>query len=171
MSHFHLGVSMRSFRAERVSEFVNLLVSNEPESASSILRLHLGKYPIILTRSLETAREWANARARGSERIGITASAGARRLVPEGIHMKANIEPEHWFLNSPEDIRSSNRLELAASQFDIQGLELDWAIVCWDADFRHNGNDWEHFGFKGSRWNRVNSAERRLYLKMPTESS
>lgn len=161
----HLGVSMRSFRAERVSEFVNLLISNRSESASEILRLHLEKYPVFLTRSLHTAREWVNSKKRGNERTGIAASAGARRLIPEGIHMKANIEPEHWFLNSPEDVRSSNHLELAASQFDIQGLELDWAIVCWDADLRHNGEEWEYFGFKGSKWNRVNSSERQLYLR------
>ncbi|MFC5049779.1 DNA/RNA helicase domain-containing protein [Rubritalea spongiae] len=102
---------------------------------------------------------------RGSERIGLVASAGAKRLVPHGIQMKVSVEPDKWFLGPDHDIRSSNFLELAASQFDIQGLEIDWAVVCWDGDLRHIDNEWEHHKFKGSSWQRVNKLEERLYLR------
>lgn len=164
-SDLHLAVSIRSFRAENLSCFINRLISNEAAEAKAILTQHLDKYPIILTRNFETAKQWILDKKRGSERIGITASAGAKRLVPYGIHMKVNIEPEKWFLGDETDIRSSDFLELAASQFDIQGLEIDWAIVCWDGDLRHNGSNWEHHSFKGSKWQKVNKREDQLYLR------
>ncbi|MFC4994950.1 DUF2075 domain-containing protein [Rubritalea tangerina] len=161
----HLSVSMRSFRAESLSLFINRVISNDPKSAQSLITQLQGKYPIYLTRDIKAAKKWVTQMKRGSERIGLVASAGAKRLVPHGVQMKVSVEPEKWFLGADHDIRSSNFLELAASQFDIQGLEIDWAVVCWDGDLRHASKEWEHQKFKGSNWQRVNKPEEKLYLR------
>ncbi len=84
------------------------------------------------------------------------ASSGAQRLRPEGIHTKAEIEPANWFLNERADVRSSYYLEDVASEFDIQGLELDWVGVCWDGEFYHDQRQWVHRAFKGTQWQSVN---------------
>ena len=161
----HLGVSIRSFRAEALSEFVGYVVDNEPEKARMTYQAIAGKYPILLTRSLTVARAWLRQKARGSERYGLTASSGANRLRAEGIWIKAKIDAPVWFLNDKTDVRASYYLEETASEFDIQGLELDWTCVCWDGDFRYYNNEWQYFSFRGAKWQRINAAERRLYLK------
>ena len=161
----HLGVSIRSFRAEALSEFVGYVVDNKPEQARMIYQAIADKYPILLTRSLAEARSWLRTKARGSERYGLTASSGANRLRPDGIWIKSKIDAPVWFLNERADVRSSFYLEETASEFDIQGLELDWACVCWDADFRHNNDEWQYFSFRGTKWQRMNAAHRQLYLK------
>lgn len=161
----HLSVSMRSFRAESLSLFINKVISNDKKSAHSLITQLHAKYPIYLTRDIEAAKKWVTQMKRGSERIGLVASAGAKRLVPHGVQVKVSVEPEKWFLGDDHDIRSSNFLELAASQFDIQGLEIDWAVVCWDGDLRHSDTEWEHHKFKGSSWQRVNKPEEQLYLR------
>jgi hypothetical protein len=137
--HLHLAVSLRSYRAEALSGFVGHIIDNEPEAAKTAYKGIQAMYPIYLTRDLNAARAWLRNRARGTERFGLVASAGAQRLRPEGIHIKAAIEPVNWFLNDKADVRSSYYLEDVASEFAIQGLELDWAGVCWDGDFHHSG--------------------------------
>lgn len=114
---------------------------------------------------MEKAKNWLRTRARGTERFGLVASSGAQRLRPLGIHIKAAIEPPNWFLNDEKDVRSSYYLEEVATEFDVQGLELDWAGVCWDGNFHHDGHHWCSLAFKGSKWQLVNDANRRLYLK------
>jgi hypothetical protein len=161
----HLGVSIRSFRAEALSEFVGHLVDNRPEKARQIYQVISVKYPILLTRDLSEARYWLKSKARGTERYGLIASSGANRLQPDGIWMKSKIDAPVWFLNNKEDVRSSFYLEEAASEFDIQGLELDWTCLCWDADFRRADNDWQYLSFRGTKWQSVNADDRRLYLK------
>ncbi len=161
----HLGVSIRSFRAEALSEFVGYVVDNEPEKARMTYQVIADKYPVLLTRSLAEARSWLRNKARGSERYGLTASSGANRLRAEGIWIKAKIDAPVWFLNDKMDVRSSYYLEETASEFDIQGLELDWTCVCWDADFRYDSNQWQYFNFRGTKWQRRNKAEDQLYLK------
>ena len=104
-------------------------------------------------------------KARGSERYGLVASSGALRLKAEGLNVKAAIEPANWFLNGRDDVRSSFYMEDVASEFDVQGLELDWTGVCWDADLRHDGVGWRAFKFKGTKWQSVNDRSWRLYLK------
>jgi hypothetical protein len=163
--HLHLAVSMRSFRAEALSDFVGHVVNNEPSAARAIYEQIRSTYPIYLTRDLDAGRAWLRQKARGTERFGLIASSGAQRLRPLGIHIKAPIEPVNWFLNDAMDVRSAFYLEEVASEFDVQGLELDWAGVCWDANFRHDGLQWVSQSFKGSRWQSVNDATRRLYLK------
>lgn len=161
----HLAVSMRSFRAEALSDLVGHIVDNNLKAASDSYGKIRATYPICLTRDLSAARAWLRKRARGTERYGLIASSGAQRLKPEGIHMKADIDPTNWFLNGKSDVRSSYYLEDVASEFAVQGLELDWVGVCWDADFRYDGGQWTYQSFKGTKWLAVRDESRRLYLK------
>lgn len=161
----HLGVSMRSFRAESLSEFVGHIVENRPVDARRTYAMIANRYPIQLTRDLSTARRWLRNKARGSERFGLVASSGANRLLPEGIFMKSQIDAPVWFLNDRTDVRSSYYLEEVASEFDIQGLELDWTGVCWDADYRFEAGAWKHYSFRGTKWQRSNAVEKQLFLK------
>jgi hypothetical protein len=159
----HLGVSVRSFRSERVSEFVSALIEGDAESASRVMA-GIDHYPIVLTRELSVARHWLRDQARGSERIGLVASSNAMRLKPEGIYVKSEIDPANWFLNDSGDVRSSYALEDAATEFDIQGLELDWVGVCWDANFRYSPGGWTLHYFSGTRWQNLHDQFDRLYL-------
>ena len=161
----HLGVSIRSFRAETLSVLVGHILNNEPEAGKAAFESIQPGYPVYLTRDLSTAGAWLRGRARGTERFGFVASSGAQRLRPEGIHIKSAIEPVNWFLNDTADIRSSYYLEDVASEFAIQGLELDWVGVCWDGDFYHDRSQWIHQAFKGTKWQSVNDKSRRVYLK------
>jgi hypothetical protein len=161
----HLRVSMRSFRAENVSLLVKQILDLEADQARATLGDISEKYPIVLTRDLAKAKDWLRERARGSERYGIVASSQAERLKPLALNVKYTIDPRHWFLNGPEDTRSSFYLEDVATEFDVQGLELDWACVTWDADFRYTPAGWEHKSFAGCGWNRINKPELRVYQK------
>lgn len=161
----HLGVSMRSFRAENVSLFVKQILDLEIDGARRTLRSMSGNYPILLTRNLGKAKEWVREQALGTERYGIVASSQAERLKPDAINVKAPLDPVHWFLDDKEDVRSSYYLEDAATEFHTQGLELDWTCVTWDADFRYSRSGWEHWSFCGDRWNHIRKPERRNYLK------
>jgi hypothetical protein len=161
----HLAVSMRSFRAENVSLLIKELLDLRPQEAAIALRQIADRYPIVVTRNLKHAKAWLRERARGSERYGIVVSSEAQRLKPHAIDVRAPIDPVHWFLDGKEDVRSSYYLEDVATEFQVQGLELDWACITWDADLRHNGDCWEHWSFCGDRWNRIQKSERRTYLK------
>lgn len=160
----HLAVSVRSYRAEKLSAFVGAVIDGDVDLALGLYGAIKEVYPITLTRDIGQARAWLRKNARGSERSGLVASSGAIRLKPEGINVKTGIDPITWFLNDKDDIRSSYYLEDAATEFDIQGLELDWTGVCWDADFRREGNAWGLYAFKGTRWQGVNDQYRRVYL-------
>lgn len=161
----HLAVSMRSFRAESVAGIVAGILEQDVEEAQRQLKEIQDRYPIVLTRDLDVAKQWLRDQARGSERYGIIVSSEAHRLKPLAINVRASIEPIHWFLDPKEDVRSSYYLEDVGTQFDVQGLELDWTCVVWDADFRYTPNGWRHYSFAGSRWNQVKSPERQVYLK------
>jgi hypothetical protein len=164
-SELHLSVSIRSFRAEALSELVGHIVENRRSPAKDVYRSISLRYPICLTRNIDRARQWLRDHARGSERFGLVASSGATRLRPEGIFVKAKIDPPTWFLNDRSDVRSSFYLEEVATEFDVQGLELDWAAICWDADFRYASGQWTSHRFSGTNWQRVSAEERQLYLK------
>lgn len=161
----HLAVSLRSFRAETVSELVQAILENDLESAQALYAALARRYPLVLTRDIGAARAWLRAKARGSERYGLLASSGAHRLRPVGLHIGANIDVVNWFLNGKEDVRSSYFLEEVATEFDVQGLELDWIGVVWDADLRYVDGQWEYKAFRGTAWENVNDATRRRYLK------
>jgi hypothetical protein len=161
----HLAVSMRSFRAENVSRLVRELLDLEERAAFKTLLELREKYPIVITRDLSKAKRWLRSQARGSERYGLTVSSQAERLKPYAINVKSPVDPIHWFLDGKEDVRSSYYLEDVATEFHIQGLELDWACVVWDADFRHTPDGWQHWSFKGDKWEHIRTPERRLYQK------
>jgi predicted metalloenzyme YecM len=161
----HLSVSMRAFRAEHVSLLVKQILDLQPGDAKKTLAKVKGKYPIVITRDLKRAKRWLKDQARGSERYGIVVSSQAERLKPHAIDVKSPVDPIHWFLDGKEDVRSSYYLEDVVTEFQVQGLELDWACVTWDADFRYTEQGWEHFSFVGYRWNRIKKPERQQYLK------
>ena len=161
----HLATSIRSFRAEGVSSFVKALLDCKQDRARNLLDKILKTFPICLTRDLSLAKAWLRQNARGTERFGIIASSEGQRLKPFGIHVKAEIDPTNWFLNAKSDIRSSFYLEDVATEFQIQGLELDWTCVAWDADLRFNQDGWEYHCFRGTRWQAINNAENRKFLK------
>ncbi len=143
----HLAVSMRSFRAENVSAFVKAVLDCEGRRAHEILAQVSPRYPIALTRDLDKAKQWIRTHARGSERFGLVASSGAQRLKPHAIDVRVDINPIHWFLGDSKDTRSSFYMEDAAAEFQVQGLELDWACVTWDADLRYAQSDWNYHSF------------------------
>ena len=161
----HLATSMRSFRAESLSQFVREVLDLERENARRTLESLTGRYPIRITRELDAAKQWLRDQARGSERYGIVVSSQAQRLKPHAIDVRVKTDPVRWFLDGKDDIRSSYYLEDVATEFQVQGLELDWACVVWDGDLRFDGERWCHNEFKGSRWNRIRKLERQLYLK------
>jgi len=161
----HLAVSMRSFRAESVSLLVKQVLDINIDDARKTLKKINKKYPIVITREIKKAKQWLKMKARGSERYGIVVSSQAERLKPQSIFVKSPMNPIHWFLNGKEDTRSSYYLEDVATEFHIQGLELDWVCVTWDADFRHKENEWQHWSFRGSRWQKIKKPERQNYLK------
>ena len=161
----HLAVSLRSFRAERVSELVKKVLDLEAASAKETLKAIGANYPIVLTRDLKKAKDWLKARAQGTERYGIVVSSQAERLKPYAIDVKSPVDPVDWFLAGKDDVRSSYYLEDVATEFHVQGLELDWACVTWDADFRHTPGGWENWSFKGNKWQHIKKDERKDYQK------
>ena len=161
----HLSVSMRSFRAENVSLLVKQILDMNKDQAKATYAALKSKYPIVLSRDFGKAKEWLRTKARGSERYGIVVSSQAQRLKPYSIDVKSPIDPIHWFLDGKDDIRSSYYLEDVATEFHVQGLELDWACVAWDGDFRYSEDGWIYKSFKGSKWQNINKETRQLYLK------
>ena len=163
-SGLHLSVSMRSYRAENVSKLVKQILDIDVQGAQATLKDVNNQYPIMLTRDLERAKRWLKRQARGSERFGIVVSSQASRLKPMAIDVRLKPDPIHWFLAGKNDVRSSYYLEDVATEFDVQGLELDWVCVTWDADFRFRESGWTHCSFRGNRWQRINKQEKQVYL-------
>jgi hypothetical protein len=163
--NLHLAVSMRSFRAENVSAFVKALLDCEKQQAREAFAQLTSRYPIALTRDLNHAKRWIRDHARGSERYGLVASSKAQRLKPHAIDIRVDVDPVHWFLNDKEDTRSSYYLEDAATEFQVQGLELDWACVTWDADLRFSDSGWSFHDFRGDRWTNISNPQNRVYLR------
>jgi len=163
--NLHLAVSMRSFRSEKVSLLVKQILDLEPGAAYETLTEINRHYPIVITRDLEKAKNWLRQKARASERFGLLVSSEAIRLKPLAVDVRASVDPIHWFLDPKEDIRSSYYLEDVATEFQVQGLEVDWACVIWDGDFRCTKKGWEYRSFVGSKWNQINKHDRQVYLK------
>ena len=161
----HLRKSMRSFRAEKVSLFVNQLLALQKEDAKATFK-ELENYPIVLTRSLDTAKQWLRDHRRGTERMGLLASSKAERLKAININVRYQPNFVHWFLEDDKDIRSSNCLEDTLTEFKVQGLEIDWACVAWDADLRLNKeqNTWLHHQLRGgTTWQKIDKPINREY--------
>ena len=165
LSELHLSVSMRSYRTPAVAGFVKAFLDRDMVTAKTLYDSIKEKYPIAATRDLNAAKSWVRSRCKGTRRYGVLASSGALRLKPEGIFVKSDKQVENWFLNDADDVRSSYACEDVATEFEVQGLELDYTIVAWDADLRLVGNQWSYNAFKGDKWQRVNDEQKRRYLK------
>jgi hypothetical protein len=160
----HLSTSMRSFRAEKVSGFVKAMLDRDSGVAKELISVINPRYPIVLTRDLSAAKQWVKSQARGTERYGVVASSSAQRLKPHAVDVRIEINPIHWFLNDSTDTRSSFYLEDAATEFQVQGLELDWVCMSWDADLRIVNGRWNFHSFVGSKWTNVKKLEKQQYL-------
>lgn len=160
----HLSASTRSFRSERYSDLVNRILDLDIEKARALVPEVTATFPLHVTRNLGAAKAWLRSQARGSERYGIVVSSEAQRLRPHAIDVRVKVDPVHWFLAGKDDTRSSYYLEDVATEFQVQGLELDWTCVVWDGDLRWTGEGWEYFSFVGDRWNNIHKADRRNYL-------
>jgi hypothetical protein len=161
----HLAVSMRSFRAENVSAFVKALLDIEKLAARDAFARLRDRYPAAVTRDLNLAKQWVRSHARGTERYGLVASSKAQRLKPHAVDIRVDVDPVHWFLDGKDDTRSSYYLEDAATEFQVQGLELDWACVTWDGDLRFTESGWSFHDFRGDRWQNIANADNRRYLR------
>ena len=166
-SDLHLKTSIRSFRSENVSKLVKEVLDCETESAKKTLAELKTKYPIVITRDINKAKQWLKNNARGNERYGLIANSKAHRLRPFGIFVNVLQEKDapEWFLNPKEDVRSSYFLEYVATEFHIQGLELDWACLAWDGNFRFEDGEWSYNQFSGDKWKRMINEEKIIYLK------
>ena len=161
----HLSISMRSFRSEKQSAFVKALLDCNVEEASALYLELKDKYPIVLTRDLDTAKNWVRTKARGSERYGMMATSAAERLRTRGIWAANEIKPVKWFLEGKDDVDSSFYLEITATEFAVQGLEIDYGIVAWDGDVRYCDGEFIYKRFTRNMWCNVNKEERRRYMK------
>ena len=165
----HLGVSLRSFRAERLSSFVHSLLAFKPDAAALYREVVDHGYPVLLTRDMATARAWLRKQARGTQQTGVLVTKEAARFKPLAVNILAQGDENavHWFLEDKTDIRSSNYLEDAATEIQVQGLELDFACVLWDADMRcgDGGTGWEFRKFNGrTAWTPERNAETQQYM-------
>lgn len=154
----YLYSTIRSLDAPNLPKFVEYLLDNDKENSKRILNEFNDDFPLFITRNLNDAKKWIKKIVSEEEdevRYGLLAQSNGLRLIPDGIFVKNNIDVESWFLNDTDDIRSSNHLEIAATEFDIQGLEIDYSIVAWDGNLRYVNGDFEHYKFTGTRWNKI----------------
>ena len=157
--NLHLSVSLRSYRAEKLSAFVHSLLSLN-EDAKEIYKEIKDNYPIVLTRDIKKAKNWLFEHARGSERTGVLITKESARFKPLGIHVLASGDENaiHWFLDDKFNTRSSNYLEDAATEIQVQGLELDYACLLWDGDMRYENGTWGFYRFNGqTKWIKQNA--------------
>lgn len=161
----HLGVSLRSFRSADLSSFVKAVIDNNASEAKYIYSTMEKSYNIFLTRNLNDAKTWVKKMARGTERYGLLASSGAKRLRGEGIWVLPKINHVDWFLKDKGHVESSYSLEVVASEFKVQGLEIDYGILAWDIDFRYVDGNFDYFSFVGTKWNHINKERKQKYLK------
>ena len=161
----HLATSVRSFRTPDLAAFVKAVLDVDTEEAKRLRQQIKDKYPVVITRDINKAKAWVKDKSRGTTRYGLLASSGGLRLKPEGVFVKNEISVANWFLNGKDDVRSSYALEDVVTEFDIQGLEIDYAVVAWDANFRFDGAQWTYHTFSGDKWKNCSNEEKRLYLK------
>lgn len=162
-----LTVSLRSVRAERAALWVDALLRGETTEAAVHARAMGTAMPFRLTRSLEEARHALRALTPGLRRAGFVRSAGARRLRAEGFdaQLMGMDEPVAWFLERWPDIRASDALEVAATEYACQGLELDTVGLAWDLDFRRDLGGWQAARFAGRDWQRVQNTAEATYIR------
>lgn len=164
-SKLHLSVSQRSFKANKLNDWVNAVIDDDCVVAKQLSQEISKTYPIKITRDLEAAKRWLRTQQRGNTRIGLVASSGGLRLKPHGINTREEIDVPYWFLKGDEDVRSSQYLEVVATEYKIQGLEIDYACLCWDADLRRTTREkgWLHQQFSGTNWTNRNNVDERQF--------
>lgn len=162
--HLHLSIGQRSFRVRDLNTWVNAVLNNDPAEAARLAESIQEAYPLKITRDINQAKEWLKSKMLGTKRIGLVASSGGLRLRPYGINVKEQIDEAKWFLNDEKDIRSSYYLEMVATEFAVQGLELDWTAVCWDADLKRDKDQWNFKSFSGTKWQNMESLADRQFL-------
>lgn len=163
----HLSVSLRSFRAEAVSGFVHSLLSFDHSATALYRDIQKRGYPILLTRNIDTARTWLRKKARGTQQTGILVTKVAARYKPQAVNVLAKRDEDavHWFLEDKTDVRSSNYLEEAATEIQVQGLELDYVCVLWDADMRYRHHRWAYYKFNNkTKWIPEHNIENQKYM-------
>ena len=161
----HLNVSIRSFRSENLASLVKSILDNKTNEAKIAYERIKDKYPILVTRDINKAKQWLRTKARGTERFGIVASSNSRRLKPYGLFSQLKIDAPDWFLNAKDDINSSYFLEDVATEFDVQGLELDWTCVAWDADMQYRNGAWMYKIFRGKNWQKLSDVAKIAYKR------
>ena len=160
----HLETSVRSFRGENLAKLVREILNDNADKARETWKDLKDRYPIVITRDIKKAKRWVREQARGTERYGVIASSGADRLRPHGIYVRSKIKPTKWFLAGKDDIRSSYYMEDTATEFYIQGLELDWVCLAWDANLRYGDGGWSHHLFHGDDWRYIKQEKNRVHL-------
>ncbi len=163
-SNLHLDSSHRQFKAARLNDWVDAMLENRIENALELANTINPNFPLKITRNLNSAKKWLKENRINNQRTGVIASSGALRLKPFGINVRETIDEALWFLNDENDIRSSSFLEIAATEFKVQGLEIDWACICWDGDFRRVKNKWDYNSFSGTSWNKSKSQLDQKYI-------
>lgn len=163
-NELHLTTSVHSFRSEQLSSFINQLLQLNTDTAKQLYQFISENYPIVPTRNLGKAKQWLKQHAKSSKCDGLLASSGGRRLKAFGIDVKNEINESDWFLNDSNDVRSAYFLEDVATEFSVQGLELDWACVAWGANFYIQNGVWHYQNFKGSKWQNINQVHNQQYL-------
>ena len=169
--NLHLSVPVRSFRSNKLSDFIESILSLDEEKAIQLYNKIYENYPFVITRSISLAKQWINTKTRGSERSGVVISSSAKRLRAKGIDSENGVRSNsdkskiiNWFLANNNDIRSSSFLEIPATQFAIQGLELDWLLLAWGGDLSYNGVNWNYKNFRGAIWNNINTEVKKEFL-------
>lgn len=160
----HLSVSQRSFKAANLNNWVQAVIANDSITAMAFATSIQDFYPLCITRDIDKAKQWLRNKKAGSKRIGMLASSGGLRLKPYGIQVRDTVEEALWFLNDENDVRSSFYLELTATEYKVQGLEIDWACICWDADLRREKDDWDFKSFSGTTWQENKGLQERMFL-------
>ncbi|CAI9831633.1 conserved hypothetical protein [Nitrosopumilaceae archaeon] len=164
----HLSRSLRSFKDESVSEFINCLVDKGDSSDAAKMREMASgfgsRYPIRVTRDIARARRWLGNMVRANQSCGVIAHNKSKRLRSYGICLNPDLDVRGWFLGGRDSVNSSHYMEEVADQYQTQGLELDWTCVCWDANLRHNGR-WDYNTFRGNDWVRVRDGDGQRSLR------
>lgn len=166
-----MKVAIRSYKAKELSQWVAHVLESKKDEAALLFEEKLKHYPIFITRNLDTAKNWLRKKAKGTRRTGVVASSGGRRLKAFGYDPFYGLRGDSsqdelgaWYLNQANDVRSSNFLEIIATEYAVQGLEIDWAGVFWDADLRRTNGTWDFKQFKGTKWQTVGDEQRMQFI-------
>ncbi len=151
----HLPHSMRYYRNGGLERWAEHVLDDRVEAAAALAReLDERGDTVWITRDLVAARQWVRSRKVGQDRVGIIASGQARRLAAEGLFVDFKPDIANWMLKPSGDVRSANMLETVQNQYQVQGLELDYTLVCWDGDLRRSAHGWSAWKMNGADWNK-----------------